>query len=403
MNHQQPTTNLHIHTPYSFSAFNSVGQAAELAKREGVAVLGISDFDTIAGFDAFARACEQESIYAVFGMETIALSTEDQTSGRRWNDPSNPGRIYFCGKALDYPARPTERVSRLLEDKFSAMQQQMKEMIGKLNLHVDAVGVAGILGEFDYETILATLCEGTVRERHLAKTLDRRIATVAPDRAERRQLLQTLYGGKPSKVDVENSVALQDELRGNLLKAGMPAFVPEDPSGYLTLESARDLMTEMGGIPCYPILADGTKGEPTEVEADPKELAQELVRYGVRCVEFIPTRNDMRVLKSYVEVLSRHGMVVTCGTEHNTPALEPIVPTCKGGVEFDDDLKQVFWRGACVIAGYQHLKVREGLHYSDELMACHEQLLRMEQAGEGIICEFHDGTGNSLEQGRRNA
>jgi hypothetical protein len=49
------------------------------------------------------------------------------------------------------------------------------------------------------------------------------------------------------------------------------------------------------------------------------------------------------------------GLAVTAGTEHNTLDLIPIEPTCKSGVPIPDDLKQIFWEGACVAAAHQFL------------------------------------------------
>jgi hypothetical protein len=349
-------TNLHIHTPYSFSAFSSIEQAVNLARKESVAALGISDFDTLDGYPEFAEACHRLGVYPCFGMETMALCTHDQEKGTRWNDPGNPGRIYFCGKGLSYPANLPSRVRALFRRKHEAMQAQMREMVQRINQHLAAVGLSEYRGQslqLDYDLIRATLTKGTVRERHLAKALQRRIMEVEPSPEERRKLLRQLYENRDTQVDVSNEVALQEELRTNLLKAGKPAFVPEDTSGYLSLEAARDLVIELGGIPCYPILADGTKGEPTEKEADPERLADELLALNVFCVEFIPTRNEPAILRQYVNVFHSRGIPVLCGTEHNTPALEPMKPTCKGGVEFEAELKEIFWAGACVIAGHQ--------------------------------------------------
>jgi len=358
-NPQSSFTNLHIHTPYSFSAFSSVEQAVQLAKKEGVTALGISDFDTIDGYPEFAQACKAASVHPCFGIETMALSVEDQERGRRWNDPGNPGRIYFCAKGLTFPSNLSQSVRNRLRQKHEAMQAQIREMVSRVNHHLDAVGLAEYQGKslrLDYELIRSTMTEGTVREHHLVKSLQKRIAEVETSPDEREELLRGLYGGTESKVDVSDSVALQDELRANLLKAGKPAFVPEDTLGYLSFEAARDLIVDMGGIPCYPILADGTKGEPTEIEADPDRLAEELLERKVYCVEFIPARNDIDVLRSYVRALHARGVPALCGTEHNTPALEPMAPACKGGVPFDEEMKDIFWEGACVIAGHQRMK-----------------------------------------------
>jgi predicted metal-dependent phosphoesterase TrpH len=41
--------NAHLHTPYSFSAFESLTQALDLALEQGVRVVGINDFYSMDG------------------------------------------------------------------------------------------------------------------------------------------------------------------------------------------------------------------------------------------------------------------------------------------------------------------------------------------------------------------
>jgi hypothetical protein len=49
------------------------------------------------------------------------------------------------------------------------------------------------------------------------------------------------------------------------------------------------------------------------------------------------------------------GLVVTAGTEHNTLDLLPSEPTCLKGVAVPDDVQEIFWEGACVVAAHQFL------------------------------------------------
>jgi len=58
----------------------------------------------------------------------------------------------------------------------------------------------------------------------------------------------------PTSVDATDAVAVQEAIRSNLMKAGKPAFVPE---AAVSFDDAYRLILELGGIPCYPILADG--------------------------------------------------------------------------------------------------------------------------------------------------
>lgn len=47
------------------------------------------------------------------------------------------------------------------------------------------------------------------------------------------------------------------------------------------------------------------------------------------------------------------GFTVTFGSEHNTPALEPIKLRTRDCADLSDKLKQINWRGACLVAAHQ--------------------------------------------------
>ena len=131
---QKPVnSNLHIHTPYSFSAFTDIGEAVRLAREQDVRVLGISDFNTTEGYPKFTEECQKAGIFPVYCMEIMALSIEDQASEKRWNDPSNPGRIYFCGKGLRHPVESSQRAQNTLLRISQALEEQTRQMIDKMN------------------------------------------------------------------------------------------------------------------------------------------------------------------------------------------------------------------------------------------------------------------------------
>src|SRR5512137_2989124 len=95
--------NGHIHTPYSFSAFDTLDTVFKMAREEEIAALGINDFFVTDGYKAFHDGCVRNNIFPLFNIEFIGLLKEEQKNGIRINDPNNPGRIYFSGKGLDYP------------------------------------------------------------------------------------------------------------------------------------------------------------------------------------------------------------------------------------------------------------------------------------------------------------
>jgi len=71
-------------------------------------------------------------------------------------------------------------------------------------------------------------------------------------------------------------------------------------------------------------------------------------------VEWIPIRNTTRVLREYVVKMREAGLAVAAGTEHNTLDLIQLDPFCKDG-DVPDDIRAIFWEGACTVAGHQFL------------------------------------------------
>ncbi|MBO7182633.1 MAG: hypothetical protein J6V49_00715, partial [Bacteroidales bacterium] len=138
------------------------------------------------------------------------------------------------------------------------------------------------------------------------------------------------------------------------------AFVPEDPKAFLPMKTVCDIILAAGGIPTYPFLADDAKGGYTDFEGDLEKVAKVLRERGFYSVEFITTRNDVQLLEKYASYLHEQGFVVTLGSEHNTPAMEPVELFARGGAPLSERLLQINYEGACVVAAHQHL-VKQGL------------------------------------------
>ncbi len=319
--------NAHIHTPYSFSAFSSVEEALEHAAAEGVKVVGINDFYSTDGYGAWKEGCAARKLYPLFGIEFISLNAEDQAAGLRVNDPNNPGRTYISGKGLAYPVILKGEPLRQLEAVRAESNAQVEMMCAKLNEWLKAEG-KGI--RLDFNEIRENLTKGSIRERHLAKAL--RMA-MCPDE--------------------ENPAKVENELRSKLLKAGGPAFVPESPEAFLPMKTVQEIIEAAGGIPTYPFLADDAKGNFTDFEGDLMKAADTLKKRGFRSVEFITTRNTTAVLEQYAGYLEDEGFTVTFGSEHNTPALEPIKLRTRDAADLSDKLKEINYRGACTVAAHQ--------------------------------------------------
>ena len=355
--------NAHLHTPYSFSAFSDVKQALDMAASEGVKVVGINDFYSMDGYKDWKEGCAERALFPLFGIEFISLNAEDQAAGLRVNDPNNPGRTYISGKGLAYPVILSGEEARQLADVKAESNAQVERMCVKLNEHLKAVGEEFTL---DFAKITADLTRGSIRERHLAKALRlavERIALAGVSDAQAKkasaselQAIADHYAkifGQAAKSDVSNVAAIENEIRSRLLKAGGAAFVPEDPKAFLPMTTVQRIIEAAGGIPTYPFLADDAKGNFTDFEGDLQKAADTLKKRGFRSVEFITTRNTTAVLEQYAGYLEDEGFIVSFGSEHNTPAMEPIKLRTRDAADLSDKLKAINFRGACAIAAHQ--------------------------------------------------
>ena len=222
-------------------------------------------------------------------------------------------------------------------------------MCEKLNAHLEACKAGW---QLSFAQIRSTLTRGSIRERHLAKALrlaiDARVAE-----GERAEMYLRIFGGTPLKSDPENIAAVENEIRSRLLKAGGAAFVPEDPKAFLPMEAVQSIIEAAGGLPTYPFLADDAKGGFTDFEGDLQKAADTLRKRGFRSVEFITTRNSTKVLESYAGYLRDEGFIVSFGSEHNTPALEPILLRTRDCDHLSEKLRAINYEGACRIAAHQ--------------------------------------------------
>ena len=352
--------NNHIHSPYSFSAFGDISEAVHMAAGEDVMVLGINDFYVADGYEEFISRCTDHGVFPLLNIEMIGVSKEDQQKGIRVNDPGNPGRTYISGKGLTYPFELPPSLEGRLKGVIAESNSQVAKMVVLLNEWMlrQEVGI-----EISVEAIMDKLAHKLLRERHVVKMLRLRLEEKAGDDQKFYALLTKLYAGKSPNSKRSDIAGTENELRSMLLKSGAPAFVPEDDKAFLPLEEIVKIIRAAGGIPTYPLLLDGAGEQITEFENGKEQLLEKLVQRGFSSIEFIPLRNAFDILKEYVEYFYKNGFVVSFGTEHNTSAMLPITVSCKGGVELDESLKKISFKGAAYVAAHQYLVAMEGPGY----------------------------------------
>ncbi len=351
-NYQILNVNTHLHTPYSFSAFKDIPEIFQLAKNEDVRVLGINDFYSTDGYEAFNELGYQYKIFPLFNIEFIGINAKDKEKGVRLNDPGNPGRVYLSGKGLNFPPK----LDKLYADK---VQEIKDEIIKRVGLMVDKTNI--LLADVDKDLLLSMeeifekYAVDLVRERHVAKAIRIKVFEKYKSLEDRSAFFVKLYDGQSPAANMDDNAGVENEIRNMLFKAGKKAFVDENSKAFLPIAVIKEIILNAGGIPTYPLLADNPKGEYTNFEKDKEVLLSELKSRNISSVEFIPNRNDLKRLKEYAQFFWDNDMLVTFGTEHNTPEMIPMKIETRGHVDLDDELKELSYNGACVVAAHQYL------------------------------------------------
>ena len=345
-----PIVNTHVHVPPNFSAFTSPEDVVSSARAEGARAIGISNFYDQQVYGRFAELCRAAGIVPLFGLEFITLVPDLEAAGIRVNDPANPGRMYVCGKGIDPFREKSPEAAATAAEIREGNDSRAAEMVRRLDVHLRAAGLGTPLTA---QAIAADVAARggvpvewvSLQERHIARAVEEAVSAL-PE-GDRPALLEKAYGA-PAKASLDDAVGMQGEVRSKLLKAGTAGFAPEVP---LSFETAYAYVLAMGGIPCYPTLADGV--DPVcPFEEPPAALAARLVERGIHLAELIPIRNKSAVVDAYVEAFVTAGIEVVAGTEHNTADRIPFDPACTDGA-MSPAARAAFWRGTCIVAAHQ--------------------------------------------------
>ncbi len=123
--------NLHCHT---FCSYNSYGYSpskfAWLARKVGLAVAGVVDFDVLDALEEFLAAARRLNLTAGVGLETRVFVPEFST--RVINSPGEPGISYHMGVGFPKANLGGEQDEFLLNLRKTA-QERNYELLGRVN------------------------------------------------------------------------------------------------------------------------------------------------------------------------------------------------------------------------------------------------------------------------------
>jgi hypothetical protein len=329
--------NLHAHTFFSYNAYGySPSKFAWLARKRGLAVAGIVDFDVLDALEEFWAAGKLIGLKRCASLESRTFVPEFST--RVINSPGEPGIAYHMGVGF-----PRELRHPLLAQMRRTAEQRNRELVRCVNEFLKPV-------ELDYDRdVLPFTPNGNVTERHLCEAYSKK-----GDAAFWKRKL----GDCPS-----DPVKLQSLIRSKTMKKGGVGYVQLGQDSFPLMAKMNQFVLDSGAIPALTWL-DGTSDGEKAIE----ELFAVAMSTGAAALNIIPDRNytpgvkdeKLKNLYDVVALAEKRGFPVVVGTEMNapgnkfvdsfeTPELNPLVP--------------IFLKGAHIVYAHSVLQRESGLGY----------------------------------------
>ena len=350
--------NLHCHTFFSYNAYGySPSRYAWLARRAGLAVGGIVDFDVLDGLEEFLGAGQFLGLKSVVGIETRVYVPE--LADKEMSSPGEPGITYHMGAGFTR-AELTGSAARFLDSLRETASQRNGALTERVNKYLSPV-------ELDYRNDVAPLTPaGNATERHICLAYARKARAMYPDDRQLAEFWCDKLGTEAEGLELPESAGLLNLIRAKTMKQGGVGYVKPDKGSFPPMDKMNEFILAAGAIPTLTWL-DGTSAGERDIE----QLLAVAMGSGVAAINIIPDRNytkgvqDQKLANLYevVAVAGRLELPVVVGTEMNSP-----------GLKFVDDFEgaelgkcmPVFLKGAHIVYGHSVLQRQCGLGYSSE-------------------------------------
>ena len=350
--------NLHCHTFFSYNAYGySPSKFAWLARKAGLAVAGVVDFDVLDALEEFHAARRMLGLKGCAGMETRVFVPE--VADKTINSPGEPGISYHMGVGFPKAKQEGEQQEFLLSLSEMA-QDRNRGLMERVNEYLDPVVL-------DYEEDVQVLTPGgNATERHMCSAYARKAKELLED-DERIAAFWSARLGMPIDVSmVPESRELTNAIRAKTMKRGGVGYVEPDRGSFPQLAATNEFIVAAGAIPTWTWL-DGT----SDGESDMESLLDVAIAAGSAAINVIPDRNytvgsrdeKLENLYTVIEVADRRNLPIVVGTEMNSP-----------GQKFVDDfatkelspLVPIFLYSAHVFYGHSVLQQQCGLGYMSD-------------------------------------
>ncbi|MDH7602461.1 MAG: hypothetical protein QHI38_09990 [Armatimonadota bacterium] len=311
--------NLHIHTFFSFNAYGwSPTRIAWEARKYGLAIAGIVDFDVLDGMEEFLAACDTLEQRGVVSLETRVYVREYHD--KVMSSPNEPGIAYFMVAGCFAPPEAHTKAADTLNLMREMARHRNIRVMERVNEYLDTVRI-------DYDKdVLPLTPSGNATERHMLAAYDAKAREVFKgDQAALASFWAKALGMQVGQIEavLSDTPKFHEIMRSKLMKFGGVGYVPPTPESFPTLETIVDMAAELGALPTATWL-DGTNPG----EADMPAFLELMASKGVVAMNIIPDRNwnikDPEEKKIKVENLDKAiraardaGMPLCVGTELN--------------------------------------------------------------------------------------
>jgi hypothetical protein len=387
--------NIHCHTFFSYNTYGySPSKFAWLARKAGLAVAGVVDFDVLDALDEFLDACKLLGIKGCAGLETRVFVPEFED--RVINSPGEPGISYHMG--VGFPsANVPEQQKNFLAGLRQTAQRRNQDLMGRVNKHLSPV-------ELDYEQDVLTLTpSGNATERHMCSAYTRKACEIFDQPKELADFWSEKLSMEITTSQLPESRDLLNAIRARTMKRGGVGYMQPGKGSFPRMADTNSFILAAGGIPVHTWL-DGT----SDGEQAIAELLEVAMSTGAAAINVIPDRNytpgsssvKLENLYHVVELAEKLHLPVVEGTEMNSPGqkfvdnfaskeLEPLVP--------------VFLKGAHIVYAHSVLQRKSGMGYTSEWAKkifenVAERNKFFEELGSSIKPEQEDSLGGLSEE-----
>jgi hypothetical protein len=350
--------NLHCHTFFSYNTYGySPSKFGWLARKAGLAVAGVVDFDVLDALEEFLDAGQMLGLKVCAGLETRVYVPE--FADRVINSPGEPGISYHMGVGFPRAEVPEEQKAFLAGLRGTA-QQRNRSLMNRVNGYLRPV-------ELDYERdVLALTPSGNATERHICLAYARKAQEVLGGMDALTDFWSEKLGADAGALGLPEGRDLLNTIRAKTMKRGGVGYVQPGKGSFPWMADTNRFILAAGGIPVHTWL-DGTSDGEKAIE----ELLGVAMSTGAAALNVIPDRNytpgspgvKLKNLYQVVELAEKLDLVVVEGTEMNSPGqkfvdnfaseeLKPLVP--------------VFLKGAHIVYAHSVLQRTCGLGYTSD-------------------------------------